>query len=239
MRQLQLLLLAACAGCTSVATGGRQPQYYDPQAEAEAPAAVAGAGLDDAGIQALLAAPVRLPGTMRVALVHLGHRSLARYWRSWLPEAELALSLSPALAERLEAGEHVTDASYLPAFLLPAERTVDGIREAAARYQADVVLIFSTESHVFERKTLFHKDRVRAFCLADCALLDVRTGLVPFTSRAMQEFEASKSSDELEFSETVARAELAAIQAAMIENAGNLAAFLDRGGEKGVGAGGP
>ena len=64
----------------------------------------------------------------------------------------------------------------------PAEYTF--LREAAARYQADLLLLFRSSCRTFERYRLFEQDQARAFCAVESVMLDVRTGLVPFVATA-------------------------------------------------------
>jgi hypothetical protein len=186
--------------------------------------------LSDDDIQWILETPFRLPESVRIAILHIGHRSLDRYGYSWYyrPPQERELSLSPKFIDRLRESERVYDASYLPTFLLPKEKSVGLVREAAARYQADLVLIFKTESRVYDRYKFLRGKEAKAYCTAECALLDVRTGIIPFTSRSMQDFIVNKESGEFEFSEAVARAEAAATDAAMLENAENLLRFIEQ-----------
>ena len=119
------------------------------------------------------------------------------------------------------------DAAFLPTFLLPREPSVGALREAAARYQADLVLVFSTETRPHSRTTFFFQERAEAYCVAECAVLDVRTGILPFTARSRANVPERKPEGGDTLDETIAQLELEAIEAAMQENAASLLGFLD------------
>jgi hypothetical protein len=118
------------------------------------------------------------------------------------------------------------DASYLPAFLYGATPTIARLREAAARQQADLLFMFSTDCDLHQAYHAFSADEARALCHADSALLDVRTGLVPFVSRAEETITLSEADDEFSIEETIRRAETRGVDAAMRTNAEALVRFL-------------
>ncbi|MBI5095628.1 MAG: hypothetical protein HZB26_24735 [Candidatus Hydrogenedentes bacterium] len=70
-------------------------------------------------------------------------------------------------------------------------------------------------------------DQAKAYCSVEAVLLDVRTGIVPFTSAAVAEFLAQKDKDSFTFSEAVDAAEQEAAGKALLEVAGDLTKFLN------------
>lgn len=127
----------------------------------------------------------------------------------------------------LRSSPHIRDAATLPTFLLPEKPTVGHLREAAARTQVDLVLIYRTDCQAYQRSRLFAASQARAFCSAESALLDVRSGVVPFTSRALRDFTVEQQSSDAGFPETVRKAEAQAFIAALEENALAVVAFLN------------
>ena len=163
---------------------------------------------------------------MRVAILHLSHdRGADRSWPADLDEDAYRSALGPV--QELVEHERVLDVSFLPSFLLPAQKTVPMIREAAARYQADWVLIVKTRTRDFQKGRLLGRDEARAYCDAECAVLDVRTGTIPYTSRATGEATVAKADGEYSLAETTLRAEGLAVERAMADNVAGLLAFLD------------
>jgi hypothetical protein len=231
MRHFTLLAIVVFVGCGSVATQSPPPrttEYPEPELSLfTSDAAV----LTNADIDRILNIRVEIPQKIRVGLLYLEHRSLPVYGRSWYhryeePTDELRLAVESV--QRLQEDSRVYDVSYLPTFLLPKQKTVGLVREAGARYQADWVLLFKTETRSYSKDRVFGSDEARAYCVAECAVLDVRTGIIPFTSRARQDVTAEKDDEEWTLSETVARGEIAAIEAAMTENIDNLLRFLEQ-----------
>jgi hypothetical protein len=100
------------------------------------------------------------------------------------------------------------------------------LREAAARYQADLLLVYRTDCQTFERARIFAADAVKATCVVEAVLIDTRTGIVPFTSTVSRDFEAKKTKTDTNFRETVRRVELEAVGTGLAELGGRVAAFL-------------
>jgi hypothetical protein len=110
--------------------------------------------------------------------------------------------------------------------MVPREQAVPFLREAAARFQADLLFIFRPDCQTFQRWRLFAKDDVRATCTVEAVLLDVRTGIVPFSYIATNEFVARKTRDDANFQETIVRAELQAVTAGLEDIARHTVDFL-------------
>jgi len=62
-------------------------------------------------------------------------------------------------------------------------------------------------SSTFRRDRFFKPNEVHAQCVAESVLLDVRTGIVADTARATENIALTKAASDLNFNETVARAE--------------------------------
>ena len=163
--------------------------------------------LADDQIRAILDASPELPVPSRIALLHLQHQSAARfwgygpYWTALLPGTRQLLATS--LSEVLEASNRVSTASFLPSFLLPEKPSVAHLREAAARYQADAVFVFKSDCQAYERYRMFRASEAKAFCNVEAALLDIRTGIVPFTAQVLRDFTVKKNSSDANMVETV------------------------------------
>ena len=180
--------------------------------------------LSDSAIRRILDFNLVLPDTVRVAVLQLSERFLER--ARWSAPAAWPSSAPDRLLAALEASPRVRHASRLPALLVPRQRTVGYLREAAARYQADLLVAYRTDCQAVTRQRFLMTDEVRATCAAEAALIDTRTGIVPFTVTAAREFEAKKTKDDVTFQETVRRAELTATGDALAEVGERVAGFL-------------
>jgi hypothetical protein len=224
-----VLFLAALTltGCGSIHTYGPPPGAINPIDNTRSLIPSDAAILSDQDIARILTARVEVPTSMRIAVLHLAHEGINEWsWRREDVQNDLRAALQPVL--KLRDNARVFDVSFLPGFLLPAQPSIPLIREAAARYQADWVLVVRTASRGHRRDRLFAKDQARAYCEAECVVLDVRTGTIPYTSVAQGEATVTKTDDEYSLAETAFRAEKEAIAKAMAENVAGLLAFLER-----------
>ena len=126
----------------------------------------------------------------------------------------------------MQTAERIVDASVLPALLVPERRTIPHLREAAARYQADLLLLYRSSSILYGKEKLLAADQAKATCRLEAVLLDVRTGIVPFTSMVVETCTAKQVRDDLTFDETMRKAELEALGEALNAVADDLVAFL-------------
>ena len=121
----------------------------------------------------------------------------------------------------------LVDVALLPALIAPEKVTIPYLREAAARYQADLLLVYRADGRAYERPKFLGPDEVKAKRVVEAILLDVRTGIVPFSSVSAQEYLTKKGKDDYGFAETVAKAEMKATVMGLDEVADTLVKFLE------------
>lgn len=223
------IVVLSIAGCSApVSTLSRPDAYYQstPSAGgAESLFAGDAATLSDDAIQKILAYRYDPPPVSRVALMPFGRE----VWSTWSEELALASEQHKAqVLDRLVASPKVYDASYLPSILVPQNRTVPHLREAAARYQADLLLVYRTYCQSFERYRLFAADESRAYCGVEAVLLDTRTGLVPFTTVANRTYDVVENDQDTNFRETQLRAQLDATASALGDVSAEVVNFLSK-----------
>ena len=177
--------------------------------------------LSDEDIDRILSGSITLPKDARV--------SLARIDRRWWSADEILTERASAneALSIIQSADRVREAVLLPRLLIPEDPNVPSIREAAARYQSDMVFIYAVTVDTMDRYRWTSKDKVRAYSLVDAVLLDIRTGIVPFTNQQIEEFEVVESSADFSWSETRARATSTATRNAVIAATKELAAFMD------------
>lgn len=234
MRNLAAVLLLLCLlGCAVPSSQGDRLGYNAMQASSRAfdlreddPSLFKSDTeiLSDSAIRRILEYELRLPASNRLAVLQVAERSL--YSNYWSRTSQAPTTAPERLLETLRASPRVTHASFLPSLLVPRERAVGNLREAAARYQADVLLVYRTDCRSYERYRFLASDEVKAVCLVEAVLIDTRTGIVPFTSTVRQEFAARKSREDSNFDETVRRAEVSAIEQGLAATGGQVTAFL-------------
>ena len=217
-------VLAGCA--VPVSTLPRPDAYFEAVNSGQAVTSLFSGDattLSDEAIQRILAHDYEPPVLSRIALMPFGRE----VWSTWSEELALASEeMHKEVLDRLRASPRVYDASYLPSILVPENRTVPHLREAAARYQADLLVVYRSYCQSFERYRLFAADKSRAYCGVEAVLLDTQTGLVPFTTVSTRSFDAVENRNDTNFRETILRAQLDATAAALSDVSAEIVQFL-------------
>jgi hypothetical protein len=105
--------------------------------------------------------------------------------------------------EKFKTSQRVVSVSVIPDLLISSNPTFVNIRESAVRTQADVVAIFSITSEMYSKYKTFAPDIIKAFATIEFVLLDVRTGLIPFSTVVTKEFQSKKQKED--FGDTEAK----------------------------------
>lgn len=230
-RILGILLIVVLGGCTDVSSVSRPQSYYqtentEPAGQGDIALFSGGDALNDKEIARILDYRLKLPKQNRIAVMRLSSDS---YWRFYSDDfTQLNDDIAKGFIGELRKSPRVYDASFLPTMLIPEKRTLPQLRQAAARFQADVLLAYRTRCRTFEKYSLIKTDVTRAYCAVEAVLLDVRSGIVPFTMVTTKEYSAGKQADDLNFQETVKKAELHAIAEALHDIGVGVAGFMNR-----------
>ena len=104
------------------------------------------------------------------------------------------------------------------------------LRESAVRLQADLFLVFSINSDIYYRYKAFKKDEAKAYATAEALLMDVRTGIIPYSEIVTHEKQVTKDNTlDLTNQDTQKRAENGAIQLTLEDLSTRLNRFLSSG----------
>jgi hypothetical protein len=188
--------------------------------------------LSDEAVARILSSKLKLPAKAKLALMKFpdaegfGSRYYVRtYWRD-----EQYLKLQQAqvdtLSTALLASEQIAEVTPLPSLMTPNRVSIPVLREAAVRMQADMLLVFRVGSDTYSQYRAFAKDKAKAYSTCELVLLDVRTGLVPFTRVVSRERLEVKQPTDLDLSETMRRAEQASAAEALKAAAEDLVGFV-------------
>lgn len=158
--------------------------------------------LSDQDISKILNTRLSLADRHRMAILSLASNT---WWSEDL--ADMEAKNFDAMVQTLKSDPQLTDVRLLPTLLVPEKRTVPYLREAAARVQADLLFVYTTRIQTFNRSRFLKPNEVHAQCVAESVLLDVRTGIVADTARATENISLTKAASDLNFNETIARAE--------------------------------
>ncbi|MDB5290737.1 MAG: hypothetical protein JWL69_1978 [Phycisphaerales bacterium] len=178
-------------------------------------------------IEKVLSSKVYPPSRGRMAVVPIGGRYPAG--RTWWSEnvAQLEQQSTDGLVNTFRSSPRLSKVVVLPTMLTPAQTTVPYLREAAARVQADTLLVYRTFTQNYQKERFFGNDEVHAYCTVEAVLLDTRSGIITDASVKTHNMLASRSSKDAEFQETIARAEQEATGAALSEAATELVRNLN------------
>jgi len=180
----------------------------------------------DSLISSLLAHRFTLPPRVSVAILHLPG---AQARRSWYPTPG-ALDLTQTVAESTVAGvsraARVSHAAVLPALLVGDQPTVASLREAAARLQADVLLVYRPSCRLYDRQPFIGSKQYRGVCTLEAVVLDTRVGVVPFSTVVTREAVTQHQHDDFDDNGTLRRVQLEALLGAVVEVSQRVGSFL-------------
>lgn len=181
--------------------------------------------VSDEVIEKILSSKVVPPPDARIIVLRFGQ---IFDWSWWSAEfARLDQTMVNRFLGTIRSSPRVASAEYLPSMLMPEKPTVPYLRQAAARCQADLVLIYRAAARTYEKQRLFASNEVKACCQVEAVLLDTRTCIVVFTTVAVQDFTATKTKDDFDYNETVRRAELEALGKALDAVAADVVTYFN------------
>jgi len=232
-----LLLVAALVGLAGCASSPKQPVMMSPEYAERPPIATSllpsdQAVLGDESVARILSSKVELPASSKLALMRFpdsdgsGSRYYGRYY--WRSEAYLQVQQAQieTISAPLLASDQIAEVTPLPSLMTPERISIPVLREAAVRLQADLLLVFRVRSNTYSQDRTFAKDRVKAYSTCEMVLLDVRTGLVPFTRVTSRERLELKQPDDWDLTDTRRRAEQESVLEALATAADDLVAFI-------------
>ncbi|HEV2672476.1 MAG TPA: hypothetical protein VGU74_15385 [Gemmatimonadales bacterium] len=181
--------------------------------------------LNDSAIKRILSYQLTLPRAGRLAVLQLGEQRNA-WWRDSEDFSRLNQELTDSMLAALRRLPRIERAALLPSLMVPRQRTIPYLREAAARYQADLLLGYRTDCSLFRRTRFLQKAQYRATCSVEAVLLDTRSGIVPFTLVTTRSEVFEKQKQDFETREAIVRAQFRASNDALAEVAKQLGDFL-------------
>ena len=94
--------------------------------------------------------------------------------------------------------------------------------------QADIAVVYSINSDIYSKYKLFSKADIKAFATTQLILLDIRTGLVPFSAIVTRDTLSQKKKEELDHAEAANRIQNEAVLLTIHDIGQQIAAFLDK-----------
>lgn len=183
-------------------------------------------------IAKILDGQYKLPQKLRVAIIRLETETKPRnYFEPWYDEG--AMKTRQAYLDKfmdwLKRSERVTMVSTVPEMLLPASPGFTTLREAAVRMQADIVIAYAIRSDLYSKFKLFDKPDIKAFATTQLIVLDVRTGLIPFSLVVTKDALSERKKQEMDNNEAAARVQHEAVLLTIDELGKRMGEFLQKG----------
>ena len=188
-------------------------------------------GISEENIRRILDGEYQLPEKLRVAIVRLENPQQRTHYRYyWANENYLKTQQSylDLFALKFKESPRVTDISIIPDIIISKSPTYTSLREAAVRMQADIVVVYSVTSDLYSKYKLFSKSEVKAFATTQLVVVDVRTGLIPFSSIVTMDVLSQKKKEELDLTETQNRVQHEAVLLTIDEIGKRIAGFLNK-----------
>jgi len=177
--------------------------------------------LSNQDIDRILTARITLADRHRLAVLCLNSRS-----RWYEDVADIETQNSEQFLKALRSASQLTQVRLMPTLLIPERRTVPYLREAAARFQADLLLVYAAGYQTFQRDRMLSADEVKAQSKIESVLLDVRTGIVVDSVETSEIVTAKKAPGDLNFSQTIAKAQAEAAGKALLKLADAVVGFV-------------
>ncbi len=189
--------------------------------------------ISQAAIDTILASEIQLPRNSKIALINFPSENSQPtslygygYWRSE-DFLKLQQSYIDTLSSHLLQTNFAESVIHLPSMLTPIEPTLPILREAAVRLQSPIMIVFRISSDIYEEFRFFRSNKAKAFATLELVLLDVRTGIIPFTSIVTEEYMTEKIESDSNFRETMKRAEREATLKSLIKASNKLSVFFE------------
>jgi len=182
--------------------------------------------ITEENIQKVLDGNIQLPQNLRVAVIRLDNDG-RRYWNDE-DYQKMNQAYMDLLTEQLKKSGRVVKVSSIPDLLISRPLNFTSVREAAVRMQADIAVVYSITGDTYSRYKLFSKSEYKAFANTQLIILDIRTGLVPFSTVITRDMTGQKKEDELDIAETRRRIQHEAALLTLADIGGKLDEFFEK-----------
>jgi hypothetical protein len=234
-----ILLVALClvlaTGCTTVSTQNRPPDYYNQSSASSSSLSSDSlssifntneSALSSDELDQIISSRIELPDMNRIAIIPITSDTWNRKFK---PDFSfLDSDIEKGFVSILRSSDKVYDASFLPRLIAPAGGDISELRKAAARYQADLILLYHPDFELFSNLGLFVQKKEKVHLVLEAVMLDTRTGMVLFTSISLKESEVVRDKDEdVSRSEAAYKSKKDVVASALEEVAAELVEFMD------------
>jgi len=162
------------------------------------------ASITEENIQKILDGTIKIPEKLRVAVIRLDQQERRYYWNSEQYQ-KMSQAYMDLITSQLKKSGRVTRVSSVPDLLINKPVTYTTIREASVRMQSDVAVVFSVATDTYSKTKFLSKTDFKCFANTQLIILDIRTGLILFSSVVTKDAAGQKQEKELDNAEAVKR----------------------------------
>jgi len=181
--------------------------------------------ISNEAIERILSSKIILPEKGKLAILSFADRPRWFYWSEEL--TQLNEQIMSEFKTKLKNSKRLEQVSFIPSMIISKQMTISQMRAAAARMQSNYLLVYKTTTRTFEKYKFLGQDETKAYSTVEAILMDVRTGTIPYSSIKTETFTAKKNQKEMEFYETISKAEQQATKQALNKIADELMEFLN------------
>lgn len=224
---LPIVALSGCAthSISAVSTEGYAQAYREREVINESLFTADQALLSNDDINRILEGRISLPDNVRMAILPFGRSRYGSSWHYSVYETVDQESIDAVLSQ-LIAHDRIAHVSFLPSLMIPDTISITHLRESAARYQANLLLVYRVSTRSYSSYRRFRSDEAHSYAYVEAILLDIRTGIVPFATSSTVDIAVQETGETLTFEETRQQAERAATGRALIQIVDELQRFL-------------
>ncbi|MEP7145144.1 MAG: hypothetical protein ABI707_19815 [Ferruginibacter sp.] len=183
--------------------------------------------ISEENIQKILDGNYKLPQQLRVVIANLENRQQKIYSRSDEEYLKSRQSWLDLFSQKFTQSPRVSKLSIIPDLLISKPASFTNIREAAVRMQADIVVMYSITGDLYSKYKFFTKPDIKAFSTTQLIILDVRTGLIPFSTIVTKDFLSQRKKEELDNLEAMNRVQNEAVLLTINEIGQKITSFLN------------
>ena len=162
------------------------------------------ASITEENIQKILDGTVKIPDKLRVAIIRLDQQERRYYWNNEEYQ-KMNQAYMDLITGQLKKSGRVIKATSIPDLLINRPVTFTSVREASVRMQSDVAVVFSITTDTYSKYKLFSKTDFKCFANTQLIILDIRTGLVLFSSVVTRDAAGQKKENDLDRAEALKR----------------------------------
>ncbi|MBK9580170.1 MAG: hypothetical protein IPK50_14560 [Fibrobacterota bacterium] len=166
-------------------------------------------------VDKLLSSGFRFDDTLKVALFKVKNAQTFRYDYYGYTATEEFLDMEQEyfsiVSDSLKMSKKVKWVKSIPSILTPKSIVLPNLREAAARLQANVLIIYSVQSDIFTDYKFFAKNEVKAYSTVEMIAFDTRTGIIPISEIKTAKNIQQQAREDANLSEAKKRAQKMAI----------------------------